>query len=65
MKRLLLPLLAALALPVSVNAKESFNYESICNFLQVNIIPITQSKFITKALSNLEFYITKMNQNSL
>ena len=30
MKRLLLPLLAALALPVSVNAKESFNYESIC-----------------------------------
>ena len=30
MKRLLLPLLAALALPVCVNAKESFNYESIC-----------------------------------
>ena len=30
MKRLLLPLVAALALPVSVNAKESFNYESIC-----------------------------------
>ena len=30
MKRLLLALLASLALPVSVNAEESFNYESIC-----------------------------------
>ena len=30
MNRLLLPLLASLTLPVSVNAEESFNYESIC-----------------------------------
>ena len=30
MKRLLLPLLASLTLPLSVNAEESFNYESIC-----------------------------------
>ena len=30
MKRLLLPLLAVLSLPISVNAEESFNYESIC-----------------------------------